>query len=295
MLRSSLGVRLAVDHWPGERSGILAIHGLASNAQMWWPVASRLAKAGHAVATLDLRGHGRSERPAGPYGFEPICTEIAEVVAELASREPGPWSRPVLAGQSWGGNVVVDCAARSAMPLAGIVCVDGGTIELSSAFADWESCASALAPPHLEGMAATRMEASLRSRHRDWDAAALAAAMANFEISPEGRISPRLPRSAHMEILRSLWLHRPSLLYPRLAVAVLLVPAEQPGDPLAVRKREAIKAAQAAIPTVSVRWFSPADHDVHVQKPDEIAEVIESHFETGFFARAGTLEGEARP
>ncbi len=34
--------------------------------------------------------------------------------------------RPVVAGQSWGGNVVLELAARRPELVRGIVCVDGG-------------------------------------------------------------------------------------------------------------------------------------------------------------------------
>ena len=69
------GIELAVDMWPeaasvdgqsaaervGEPVPFLLVHGLASNARMWDGVAQRLADAGHPVATVDLRGHGRSK------------------------------------------------------------------------------------------------------------------------------------------------------------------------------------------------------------------------------------------
>jgi len=39
------------------------VHGLASNARLWDGVARRLAGAGHSSAAVDLRGHGRSDKP----------------------------------------------------------------------------------------------------------------------------------------------------------------------------------------------------------------------------------------
>ena len=54
------GPRLALRRADGPRRAYLLVHGLASNARLWDGVARRLAGAGHAVAAVDLRGHGRS-------------------------------------------------------------------------------------------------------------------------------------------------------------------------------------------------------------------------------------------
>jgi len=48
---------------------LLALHGLASNARWWDLVAGRLAPE-HRVVAVDLRGHGRSDRPDTGYGVD---------------------------------------------------------------------------------------------------------------------------------------------------------------------------------------------------------------------------------
>ena len=295
MIQSHLGAGLAIDHWPGERTGILALHGLDTHAKTWWPVASRLAARGHAVATMDMRGHGRSEKVTGPYDFETICAEVVEVISELNRREQGPWTTPLVAGQSWGANVAMELAWRADVGICGIVCVDGGTIELSSSFATWELCSKALAPPSFDSITPERMRASLRARHPDWDGAAIEATMANFDISEDSSITARLPRAMHMEILHSLWQQRPSLHYGEVHVPVLLLPVAGRGTPGGEAKRTAIQAATAALEKVSVHWFESGDHDVHIQKPDQVAEVMESHFQRNFFmANAGPGRDVAR-
>ena len=118
------GVDLAVDRWPPapdapERPTFVLIHGLASNARLWDGVAIDLAATGHPVVTIDLRGHGRSSKPDGPYDVPTVADDVAVVIDRLGL------GRPVVAGQSWGGNVAVELAWRHPAIVRGIVCVDG--------------------------------------------------------------------------------------------------------------------------------------------------------------------------
>ena len=56
---------------------------------------------------------------------------MRQIVAPLSEHlELTGFDRPVVVGQSWGGNVVVELAATTTVPLRGIACVDGGFIDL---------------------------------------------------------------------------------------------------------------------------------------------------------------------
>ena len=70
--------------------------------------------------------------------------------------------------------------------------VDGGFIELSNRFDSWDSCRAALTPPSFAGRKATDLEKRLRQSHPDWSDPAIAGAMANFEVRPNGSIAPWL-------------------------------------------------------------------------------------------------------
>ena len=157
------GVDLAVDTFvpdgapaDGAASFVL-VHGLASNARMWDGVAARLVERGHAAATVDLRGHGRSAKPDGPYDMATVADDLAAVIGALG------WERPVVAGQSWGGNVVLELANRHPDATRGIACVDGGWLEPCAAFDSWEACQARLAPPRT-GRAAAERDRGLHPR-----------------------------------------------------------------------------------------------------------------------------------
>ena len=93
---------------PGQGAGrpFLLVHGLSSNARLWDGVAARLGGAGHPVYAVDLRSHGESDAPPDGYDTSTAADDLAALCARLGL------ARPVVAGQSWGGNVVVRLAAR---------------------------------------------------------------------------------------------------------------------------------------------------------------------------------------
>jgi pimeloyl-ACP methyl ester carboxylesterase len=264
----------------GGGTPVLLVHGLASNARLWDGVAQRLAEAGHPVAAVDQRGHGRSDKPDDGYDFATLTDDLAAVMTTLGWT---PTRAPVVAGQSWGGNVVLELAARHPDLASAVVLVDGGTIQLSARFADWPTCEAALAPPPLTGTTAADFERLLRSYHPDWPESGIAGTLANVEVLADGTIRPWLSRPHHMTILRHLWEHQPSTRYSLITAPVLIVPAEDPANPRwMAEKRDEVAKATAALDLSVTRWIT-GDHDLHAQHPDLIAELIEAASRPGLF------------
>jgi len=239
-------------------------------------VAADLVLRGHPVVTVDLRGHGRSSKPDGPYDVASVADDLAAVIEQLAIE------RPIVAGQSWGGNVVLELAARHPEKVSGIVCVDGGWLEPSRQFADWDACRSALAPPRLIGRPLEQVEGYLRSTHPDWPEAGIRGALANFEVRPDGTIAPWLTFDHHITVLRGLWDHHPSERFRDLTLPVLLAPVDGGDTDSTRRKRLEIEVAEAMIPDARVHWFV-GDHDIHAQHPGEVSAVLHETAIDGFF------------
>lgn len=260
------GVALRVRHWPGPAApAFLLVHGLSSNARLWDGVAGRLAAEGHPVYAVDLRSHGESDAPSDGYDTATAAADLAAVAAEL------DLAGSVVAGQSWGGNVVVRLAAEHPALVAGLALVDGGWIDLTADFDSWEACATALRPPELNGATAEGMRGWLRHNHPDWSDAAVEATVANLRIEPDGTVTRRLSIPRHMSIVRSMWDDPPSHWFPAVAAPALLLPAIPKDRQRAQRARARVAAAQAALPRATVREYVGADHDLHAQHPDRLA------------------------
>ena len=66
----------------GQGPPVLLLHGLGSSARDWELVAPQLA-AGHRVIRPDVRGHGRSDKPPGPYSVPLFAKDVAALCDRL--------------------------------------------------------------------------------------------------------------------------------------------------------------------------------------------------------------------
>ncbi len=260
------GVALHVVEHTGEGRPFLLVHGLASNLRLWDEVAGALAGAGHRVVAVDLRGHGRSDKPDGGYDVATVAADLEVLIRTLGL------DRPWVAGQSWGGNVVLELAWATPELVGGIACVDGGWIELASRFPDWSACARQLTPPTTEGTPSALLEQRLRDAHPDWPESGIQGVLACFEVRDDDTVAPWLTLDRHLSVLRGLWQHRPSSRYPEVRVPVLLLPARRRGGE-DFGTAGAVALAAQALPTSRTTWLE-GDHDLHAQHPDLVAEAL---------------------
>ena len=78
------------------------IHSLAMDHAFWLPVIEHLDAA---VLVCDCRGHGESDKPAGPYTVGLFANDIADVLDHVG------WDSALVAGASMGGCVSLAFAA----------------------------------------------------------------------------------------------------------------------------------------------------------------------------------------
>jgi pimeloyl-ACP methyl ester carboxylesterase len=237
----------------------LLVHGLASAARMWDGVGAALAERGHGSLAVDLRGHGESPKPDGGYDF-------ATVVGDLVPLLDRPM---IVVGQSYGGNVVVELAATHPELVRAVACVDGGAIDLRARFESLDDALAAMRPPYeqFEGITVAEEEAYLRRAHPDWPESGIRGALAVNEHLPDGTIRSRLGWSRHSQIIRAMWETPPSRRWSTITAPVLFVTASE-------RMRAGVEKALAELADGRAVWFEGADHDVHAQKPNEVADVL---------------------
>src|SRR5262245_9002786 len=261
-----------------EAAPFVLVHGLASNLRLWDGVAEGLHARGHTVIAVDQRGHGRSDAPETGYNLDTAVEDL------LALIHTSGLARPVLAGQSWGGNVVLELACRRPDAVRGVACVDGGIIELANSFPTWEACLAALTPPSLDHLTMADFRARLRKSNPSFPDQALAAYEHCFRERADGTIEPRLARHRHLQIVRSLWEHRPSRRFAALTAPAMLLIADNGDERRTAVKRQAEATALASGAKIRSHWFSPGHHDLHLQFPERVTEVLAGAVRDGFFA-----------
>jgi pimeloyl-ACP methyl ester carboxylesterase len=102
------GVRLAYDIAGTGDPAMIFVHGWSCDRSYFAPQFEHFA-VGHAVATMDLRGHGDSSQPGpgpGSYAFETLADDV------LAVAEAAGFKDPVVVGHSLGALIGLACAAR---------------------------------------------------------------------------------------------------------------------------------------------------------------------------------------
>jgi pimeloyl-ACP methyl ester carboxylesterase len=263
--------RLHAMHWDpsvATQPPCLLVHGLGSNARLWDGVAWRLAELGHPTVAIDQRGHGQSSKPDSGYDMATVTDELFELINHLG------WDQPLVAGQSWGANVVLELGYRHPTASQAIACVDGGFIELQERFPVWEDAAEMMAPPKLAGTPYTKMQQWMAKSNADWPEEGRRGQLASFEVLDDGTVTPWLTFERHLQVLRGLWEHRPSTRYANINTPLMMIPADTGDVAWTASKRAAVDAAIEALPHGRADWFSPAHHDVHAQHPAEVADLL---------------------
>jgi pimeloyl-ACP methyl ester carboxylesterase len=98
-------------HW------VVLLHGQLMPRRMQQPLARALASEGLHVVTLDLLGHGRSDRPADPlvYSMSAFADQVVALLDHLGAE------RAVIGGTSLGANVSLEVAAEAPDRVQGLI------------------------------------------------------------------------------------------------------------------------------------------------------------------------------
>ena len=111
------GTKLAFDDRGAGKPALVFIHGWTCDRSFFAPQAEHFARR-HRVVSVDLRGHGESDKPPGPYTIATYADDIAHIVEQLAL------GQTVAVGHSMGGQTVLQLAAAHPDCVAAIVMVD---------------------------------------------------------------------------------------------------------------------------------------------------------------------------
>lgn len=126
--------RLSYDEFGDGDRVVVLLHGLLLSRRMHEPLARALAARGNRVITLDLLGHGRSDRPRDMWRYS-MSFFAEQTVALLDHLDV---DEAVVLGTSLGANTVLEMAALAPERLRGMVVempvLDGALIACGLAF-----------------------------------------------------------------------------------------------------------------------------------------------------------------
>jgi pimeloyl-ACP methyl ester carboxylesterase len=112
------GVKVHYDSWGKGSEAVVLVHGWTCNAEFWRANAPDLAK-DYRVITVDLPGHGRSDKPQANYTMEYFARSVDAVLKHAKVK------RAVLAGHSMGTPVVRVYYRLYPQKTAALIAVDG--------------------------------------------------------------------------------------------------------------------------------------------------------------------------
>jgi pimeloyl-ACP methyl ester carboxylesterase len=110
------GVELTLFEWPGDGPAVFFAHATGFHARCWDQVIAHLP--GRHCYSLDMRGHGRSDKPAPPYPWRNFGEDVAAVAREIGLRGA------IGVGHSKGGYAVTLAAALAPGAFAALLLVD---------------------------------------------------------------------------------------------------------------------------------------------------------------------------
>jgi pimeloyl-ACP methyl ester carboxylesterase len=111
------GVKLAYEEKGSGSPTFLFVHGWTCDRSFFKPQADHFAKR-HRTVSVDLRGHGESDKPGGAYPISAYVDDLAHLIDTLKL------GKVVAVGHSMGGITVLELGARHPDKVAAIVMVD---------------------------------------------------------------------------------------------------------------------------------------------------------------------------
>jgi pimeloyl-ACP methyl ester carboxylesterase len=109
--------RLEYTEYGSGQHWVVLLHGQLMPRRMHQPLARALAGQGLHVVTLDLLGHGRSDRPADPlvYSMGAFAEQVVALLDHLGAE------RAIIGGTSLGANVSLEVAATAPGRVKGLI------------------------------------------------------------------------------------------------------------------------------------------------------------------------------
>lgn len=247
------GTRLYFDE-RGEGPAMVLVHGLGSSGRDWEEQVEHFASS-YRVLRLDLRGHGRSERPPGPYYIAQFARDLAVF---LRKTEAVPAH---IVGLSMGGMAALELAAGAPGLVRSLVVVNSVADMQLHSLGDLWFYVSRRLTVQLLGM--RRVGYLLASK--------LFVKPTQDELRREFRRRWALnDKQAYLRSVDAIMRWSVEDRLDRIVAPVLLISADEDYTPVAAKNRIAARMRNAELVVVD-----DTRHALPVEKPDVFRELVE--------------------
>lgn len=238
---------------------VLLAPSLGTTLELWRDLAADLAR-DHRVVRLDLRGHGGSPVPPGPYRVEELAADVVALADELGL------GRFAFIGLSIGGAVGQLLGLEHTDRLSSLVLCC--TAPVFGDPATWRDRATQVRRDGLEPLVEPTMQRWFTPAFRESDPDRVAWVMDMLRDTPPEGYAGCCEALARYDVTERL----PQITVPTRVVAG----AEDPGTP-----PEVGRALAAAVPGADLVVVPAAAHIVNVARPAELAAVVREHLDQG--------------
>lgn len=238
---------------PSDGPLVMLHHSMACTRHMWDPQMPTLLAAGIRVLWYDLRGHGRSDVPSGPYSLDDLGSDAAELLTDL--RLPPA----VHVGLSLGGMVAM-WLAQYRPELVGALVLSSTSAELLPASAWTDRAALARrdgCDPIADLMIPRWFIPDFAAAHPD----AVRAIDGQIRSTPPEGLAGCCEAVAAMNLRRNL----PTITAPTR----VLVGQQDPGTP-----PEHAQIIAEGIPGAQLTVLDPGAHILNVERADDVSSAI---------------------
>ncbi len=240
--------------WEGAAETVLFLHGLHGSLAWWNWFQTAVFARHYRVLTVDLRGHGKSHKPATGYSIQNMAEDVYGVLAGLGIE------RAHLCGASMGGMIALQLARAHPACASSLVLVDsfayapaGLVGALDRWIADTQSRGYAGVMATFDAdYGAILFSAGFRHRHPAFPAYEMGMVLANL-----------MPDAAFIGACRAIQEFDVSAELCHIAAPTLII---VPNEGLAVAEAQRLAAE---LPHAMVWAPEGVGHSVHVEAPEE--------------------------
>jgi pimeloyl-ACP methyl ester carboxylesterase len=256
------GIKLHCLVWPGVGPTIVCTHGMGYNAWLFGRFGRHFAPE-YRVVSVDLRGHGDSDKPPTGYHYADQVRDLVGLVQALGELPP------ILVGHSHGGRIGLYAAAHFPHLFSRIILADTSlqrpkadserTLRVRHnmtgvRFPDWGS--------YWQSMQQSRF-------NRNWTPDLERFLRFNVEVKPDGQIGPKMPPEAAGESYRCLEAYDLVPDLARIHVPIAIVRAGQGNN-----TEEMAATLRRQMPQLVVEVIPEANHNIVLDTPDEFEELV---------------------